>query len=173
MNKNRSNCKVQQQKIVHVLPNTHILSRKGYHCFCSSWITQNPPAFLVGSTAAHLANSCECFKLYRQFWKLLRHRHTAASMLSENKTKTMTKVDSREILPQCITQVSPVAIIAFGIHGKTILQCIYYGKLNQKTDKPKGGVLLLTIIQFSALFRLFLYHFVNDEPYNSISHLKN
>ena len=83
-----------------------------HHCFCSPCVVQSPPAFLVGSSAAHLVNNSKRFKLYRQFWQLLKDIGTwqHPEYLS-NKLKITTRDDPREILPLCIVQVSTCIIV--------------------------------------------------------------
>lgn len=82
------------------------------HCFCFPCIIRNPPAFLVGSSAANITNNSKRFKLYRKFWKELKKRGLWERPEYLDKKRKKTSIDDpREILPPCVIQVSFKATI--------------------------------------------------------------
>ena len=113
-------------------------------CFCSPCVIPSPPAFLVGSFAAHLAKNSKWFKLYGQFWQLLRDISLwQCPQYLENKINVNTRDDPCEILPLCIMQVTIMAIIALietrqdhSVHCRELEDAI----------QTQGGFLMLTVI---------------------------
>ena len=125
-----------------------------HHCFYSPCVVHSPPAFLVGSFATHLANNSKRFKLFRQFWQLLRDigiwqhpQHLA------NKTKITTRDDPHEILPLCIIQVSTciIANIALRYMSRASVHC---RRLEDNT-LTQMGFRMVTTTHHLAQFDLF------------------
>ena len=82
------------------------------HCLCTPCIIQQPPEFLVGSSAPYEGNSVYRFRLYRRFWRLFQNiglwRHEVYLRRKEIRTA---REDPREILPLCVVKVSIYNIV--------------------------------------------------------------
>ena len=77
------------------------------HCFCMPCIIQQPPEFLVGSSAPYEGNAVYRFRLYRRFWRTFKDiglwRQEEYLRKKERRT---TRNDPREIIPLCVVKVS-------------------------------------------------------------------
>ena len=77
------------------------------HCLFGPCIIRRPPVFLTGRAVPSLANDRKQYKLYQQFWKLLKDLG-----LWDHPTYLARKglvthpLDRREIMPKCVQNVN-------------------------------------------------------------------
>ena len=119
-----------------------------HHCFCSPCVILSPPVFLVGSCAPSLANNSDQFKLYRQFWKLL--RDTGLWQYPQYLEMQITaRDDPHEFPPLCIIQVNITAIITLRYTTRPSVHC---RKLQDATLTLRGFP-MSTIVPHLVHFR--------------------
>ena len=109
------------------------------HCLCRPCIIQQPPDFLVGSSAPYNGNCVYRFRLYRRFWRLLQQiglwMHEEYLMRKERVTA---RDDPREIIPKCVVKVR--------VHNQTshLMVAVYFHHFSytgdQKTLSEPGWI---------------------------------
>ena len=78
-------------------------------CLCASCLIINPPDFLKGSCGPHSANAGKRHRLYRLFWRLLSNvGYWNDEEYLQRKAERTTTSDRRELIPQCIIEVSSI-----------------------------------------------------------------